>query len=158
MRVADRPDTPPSTVVELTADLVSPAATLLAQYRWPLRCPTDHLASCEASLHRLLDWPSAQFFLAAQSEEWVGFVSINWGFSTSKGQPIVRIQDLFVLPRYRHRGIARSLLQHGMQLGRQHGANRLQLETGTQNMPARALYTAYGFEWLADKEIYMLFL
>ena len=43
-------------------------------------------------------------------------------------------------------------------LGRKHGANRLQLETDTQNMPARALYSQHGFEWFPDKEIYMLFL
>ena len=119
---------------------------------------SEHQAACEDKLMRLLRWPSAQCFLAGQAGVWAGFASINWGFSTSKGQPIVRVQDLFVLPAYRRRGIAKALLQHLADLGRQHGANRLQLETDTQNMPAQALYSASGFEWFPDKEIYMLFL
>ncbi len=70
----------------------------------------------------------------------------------------MRVQDLFVLPAYWRRGIAKALLQHLADLGCRRGANRLQLESDTQNMPARALYSAYGFEWFPDKEIYMLFL
>ena len=158
MTSSGRTINPAITVIELSRDLVSPAATLLAQYLWSQSRTTDHQAACEASLLRLLQWPSADLFLAVQTQVLVGFVSINWGFSTSKGQPILRIQDLFTHPQHRRRGVAHALLQHLVQLGRQHGANRLQLETGTYNTPTRTLYTPLGFEWFVDKEIYMLFL
>ena len=158
MTVTDRPDNPTISITELTPDLVSPAAALLALHLWPQNSPIEQQAACEDRLMRLLRWPSAQCFLAGQAGVWAGFASINWGFSTSKGQPIVRVQDLFVLPVYRRRGIAKALLQHLADLGCQHGANRLQLETDSQNMPAQALYSAYGFEHFLDKEIYMLFL
>jgi ribosomal protein S18 acetylase RimI-like enzyme len=158
MTVADRPDITTITITELAPDLVAPAAALLALYLWPQSSPTEHQATCEDRLLRLLSWPAAQCFLARQAGVWAGFASINWGFSTSKGQPIMRIQDLYILPAYRRRGIAKALLQHMANLGRQHGANRLQLETDTQNKAAQALYSASGFERFPDKEIYMLFL
>jgi len=158
MNAADHAGTPTINIIELSPELIAPAATLLAQHFWPQNHPIEHQALCEANLLRLIEWPSAQLFLATRQGEYAGFVSIHWGFSTSKGQPILRVQDLFVLPQHQRRGIARTLLRHLVQLGRQHGANRLQLETGTQNAPARALYKAYGFESFPDKEIYMLFL
>ena len=158
MTVADLPEITTITITQLTQDLVVPAASLLALYLWPQSSPTEHQATCEDSLLRLLRWSSAQCFLAGHAGVWAGFASINWGFSTSKGQPIVRLQELFTLPPYRRRGIAQALLQHLADLGRQHGANRLQLETDTQNMAAQALYSTYGFEWFPDKETYMLFL
>jgi ribosomal protein S18 acetylase RimI-like enzyme len=158
MSLADRTSTSTISIRELTPDLVSPAATLLAQHIWPDSRPIEHQVKCGESLLRLLQWPSAQFFLAAQEGVYAGFASINWGFSTTKGQPILHVQDLFILPEYRRRRIAQALLQHLVQLGRQQDANRLQLETGTQNTPARTLYITYGFEWFPDKEIYMLFL
>jgi ribosomal protein S18 acetylase RimI-like enzyme len=158
MTLTARPDIPTITIAELTSELVAPAAALLAHYHMTQSSLPEHLAACEDSLMRLIRWPSAQCFLAGQAGIWAGFASINWGFSTSKGQPIVRVQDLFVLPAHRRRGIANALLQHLAALARQHGANRLQLETDTQNIPARALYSTFGFEWLPDKEIYMLFL
>ena len=158
MTVTDRPDNPTITIAELTPDLVSPAAALLARYLMAQSSSIEHQAACEDRLMRLLRWPSAQCFLAGQAGVWAGFASINWGFSTSKGQPILRVQDLFVLLAYRRRGIAKGLLQHLADLGRRHGANRLQLETDTQNRLAQALYSASGFERLLDKEIYMLFL
>jgi GNAT superfamily N-acetyltransferase len=158
MSLAGHTGTTTINIIELSSGLVAPAATLLAQHFWPQSQPSEHQAICEANLQRLIEWPSAQLFLAAQDAEYTGFASINWGFSTSKGQPILRVQDLFVLPQHRRRGIAQALLQHLVQLGRQHRANRLQLETGTQNTPARTLYTAFGFEWFPNKAIFMLFL
>jgi ribosomal protein S18 acetylase RimI-like enzyme len=158
MTAVNRSASPTITIAELTRDFIGPAAALLACHLWPGSKPIDHQTICEQILLRLLAWPSAQCFLAEQAGAWAGFASINWGFSTSKGQPILRVQDLFTLPEYRQRGIAKALLDHLARLGRQQGANRLQLETDTRNAPARALYSAYGFEWLPDKEIYMLFL
>ena len=158
MSLAHRTGAAPISVIELTPDLIRPAATLLAQHFWPQSRPIEHQAACEASLQRLIQWPSAQFFLATYQAVYAGFASINWGFSTSKGQPIVRVQDLFIVPQYRRRRIAYALLDHLVHLGRQQGANRLQLETDTQNTPARTLYASYGFEWFPDKEISMLFL
>jgi hypothetical protein len=87
MIVADRPGTPTITIAELTQDLVAPAAALLALYLWPHSSPTKHQATCEDSVLHLLRWPSAQCFLAGQAGVWAGLTSINWGFSTSKGQP-----------------------------------------------------------------------
>ena len=54
-------------------------------------------------------------------------------------------------PRYRA-GLAGSRQATGL------GACRVGLETDTDNVTARTLYAAVGYEWLRDKEVYMLFL
>jgi len=142
--------------VELSPGLLGVAAALLAAHMsgWS----DTSMGECEQALRRLLDFPGARFVLARRSGEYCGFASIHWGFSTTKGQPILRVQDLFVLPEHRHQGIAQALLRHAVELARAGSANRLQLETGTHNVAARSLYESLGFEWFPQKEIYMLLL
>lgn len=143
-------------IAELSPALLSDGAELLAAHlaEWSEASP----AECELFLRRLLDFPSAQFVLARRLGHYCGFAALHWGFSTSKGLPILRVQDLFVSPEHRRQGVARTLLQYAAVLGRARGANRLQLETNTDNIAARSLYQSFGFEWFPQKEIYMFFL
>lgn len=143
-------------IVELAPDLLAIGAALLAAHLagWSTTTP----AECEQILRRLLTFPGAQLVLARRLGHYCGFAALHWGFSTSKGQPILRVQDLFVSPDHRRQGVARALLEYAAELGRARGANRLQLETGTDNIAARSLYQSLGFEWFPQKEIYMFFL
>ncbi|MGM0885281.1 MAG: GNAT family N-acetyltransferase, partial [Bacillota bacterium] len=59
---------------------------------------------------------------------------------------------------FRKKGIAKLLINKAIEIANQNNANRIQLNTGTQNMNARNLYETMGFEWFPDKEIYMYFL
>jgi ribosomal protein S18 acetylase RimI-like enzyme len=136
--------------------LLPAGAALLAAHLAHWRKLT--LAECERNLRRLLDFPGAEFVLARQSGQYCGFVALHWGFSTSAGRPILRVQDLFVTPEHRRQGVARALLSHAAGLGRARGANRLQLETDLDNTAARRLYESFGFERFPQKEIYMCFL
>jgi ribosomal protein S18 acetylase RimI-like enzyme len=143
-------------IAELSPNLVSIGAELLAAHLagWSDTTP----AECELILRRLLDFSGAQFVLARRMDQYCGFVALHWGFLASKGLPILRVQDLFVAPEHRRQGVARALLQHAATLGRARGANRLQLETDTDNLAARSLYASFGFERFPHKQIYMFFL
>jgi ribosomal protein S18 acetylase RimI-like enzyme len=143
-------------LVELSPDLADEASKLLAEHIG--NTSPDSIAECREALFRLLEFPGAHMLLARQGNECCGFMALHWGFSTTKGLPILRVQDLFVAPGYRRKGIATALLDQAAIMAKQAGANRLQLETGTENTEARALYTSYGFEWSPGKEIYMHFL
>lgn len=56
------------------------------------------------------------------------------------------IRDLYVVPEYRRSGIANALLQQVISDARAAGAQRLSLQTETDNVPALTLYTAVGFQ------------
>jgi GNAT superfamily N-acetyltransferase len=145
------------TIIELSEQLLAVTVPLVAQYLWPEQAVEETAARADANLRSLLAWPSAHLFLAVFDPTPVGFASVHWGFSTRHGQPILRIQDLFTHPQHRRQGVARTLVQFLADWARGQGAQRLELVTGTDNIAARALYDALGFEWLADKEIYMRF-
>jgi ribosomal protein S18 acetylase RimI-like enzyme len=55
------------------------------------------------------------------------------------------VDALAVDPAYRRRGIAQQLLGIAEREAADAGLPRLALDTGLQNAPARALYSAYGF-------------
>ncbi|SFS76580.1 N-acetyltransferase [Paenibacillus sp. BC26] len=107
---------------------------------------------------KTVNFNNADFFMVRREAVFMGFIALNWGFSTTKGQPFLRIQDLYVLPQFRKKGIAKLLVDKAIEVARQNNANRLQLNTGTNNESARSLYKTLGFEWFPEKVIYMYFL
>lgn len=143
-------------VIELTPDLVGEASGLLAQYRFEGGWESTKQEECKEALERLLEYRNAYCLLALYQGKCSGFLSYSWGFSTTKGLPVLRIQDVFTSPNYRRLGVAEALIQRSLEMARQEGAHRIQLETDVDNTPARSLYTKAGFEWIAHKEVYML--
>lgn len=63
------------------------------------------------------------------------------------------IRDLYVAPRHRRSGIARTLLHHVIDDARVAGVYRLSLQTETDNAPALALYAAAGFHAVTGLEL-----
>ncbi|MDF2721334.1 MAG: GCN5-related N-acetyltransferase [Paenibacillus sp.] len=149
---------PKCEIVPLTSELLAEGGLLLANYIDPQSgAAPEAQQRCIHILQNLLQSPYASFYMAKAEESFAGFMALNWGFSTTKGQPFVIVQDLFVLEAYRKRGIAKSLIRHAVHIARQHQANRVQLNTATGNEAARRLYEQLGFEWFPHKEIYMYF-
>jgi ribosomal protein S18 acetylase RimI-like enzyme len=55
------------------------------------------------------------------------------------------LQELYVVPPLRGRGIGRALLHAAMALSRERGADGIDLNTGETDTAARALYESMGF-------------
>lgn len=55
------------------------------------------------------------------------------------------LAELYVEPEMRGRGLARALLQQAIALARGRGADYMDLNTGEQDVAARALYESVGF-------------
>ena len=55
------------------------------------------------------------------------------------------IMNVAVAPAYRERGIGKALMQQVIKLAAQHGADRMTLEVRRSNIPARKLYSSFGF-------------
>lgn len=61
------------------------------------------------------------------------------------GKPEAYLQELYVAPALRGRGIGRALLEATMALAREAGATGIDLATGETDAAARALYESCGF-------------
>jgi ribosomal protein S18 acetylase RimI-like enzyme len=70
-----------------------------------------------------------------------------WRLRTSPwtGRPEAYLQELYVVPALRGRGIGRALLEATMAAARAAGATGIDLNTGETDTAARALYESAGF-------------
>lgn len=79
-----------------------------------------------------------------------GFVQLYPTFSSVRAARVWILNDLFVAPDARRRGVAGALLRAAADFGRANGALRLELETGRDNVAAQALYRNEG--WTTDQD------
>lgn len=70
-----------------------------------------------------------------------------WRLRTSPwtGKPEAYLQELYVVPALRGRGIGRALLEATMSAAREAGATGIDLNTGETDTAARGLYESAGF-------------
>lgn len=90
-------------------------------------------------------------FLALDGEEGVGFTQLFPAFSSVSMKRLWILNDLFVSPAARRRGVARALLEQARQFAIETQAKGLVLETALDN-PARYVYESLG--WQRDTEFY----
>ncbi len=64
------------------------------------------------------------------------------------------IANLAVHPHYRRQGLARTLLRHALLTAQQSGMRSALLEVRAGNVPALALYRAFGFELVGRRKGY----
>lgn len=104
---------------------------------------TDH---CREHLARALAGRSdALTLLALDGDRPAGLLNAFEGFSTFHCCPLMNIHDLFVVPEYRNRGLARRLIGRLEDLARERGCCKLTLEVLSGNHPAQASYRKAGF-------------
>ncbi|MBI5289100.1 MAG: GNAT family N-acetyltransferase [Chloroflexi bacterium] len=85
-----------------------------------------------------LKCPPVRYFLAYVDGKPCGFFN-DWEGIDGVGQ----VEDLFVLPAYRHRGIATALIQHCVADARAHGAGPLVIVADPADTP-KNIYAAMG--------------
>lgn len=79
----------------------------------------------------------------------VGFTHLFPSFTSVGTARLFVLNDLFVAPEARGRGVAEALLDFAETAARQAGAVRLVLQTATDNAAAQRLYERLG--WTADE-------
>lgn len=85
-------------------------------------------------------------FLALDGETPLGFTQLYPSFTSVGMRRIWILNDLFVAPAGRRRGVGQALLARARQHGVETGAARLTLSTATDNGTAQALYEAQGWQ------------
>lgn len=112
----------------------------------------------EASLrHSLFRGPKiAEVIIAEYDGSAVGFALFFHNFSTFLGKPGIYLEDLFVEPGYRGKGVGKHLLAFLAKLARERGCGRLEWWALDWNAPAIDFYRHLGAEAMAEWTVYRL--
>jgi GNAT superfamily N-acetyltransferase len=88
--------------------------------------------------------PMAEVLLAYWADEPVGFALYFHNFSTFVGKPGIYLEDLFVEPAHRGRGIGKALLARVARIAQDRGCGRLEWAVLDWNQPAIDFYRTLG--------------
>ena len=102
------------------------------------------------------DRPYAEVVVAEDGAIALGFALFFYNFSTFLGRPGIYLEDLFVLPEHRGRGIGRTLLAHLARLAVERGCGRLEWSVLDWNSDAIRFYERLGATANSDWTVYRL--
>jgi GNAT superfamily N-acetyltransferase len=115
----------------------------------------EHMAmGTEAQLHEALfgPRPAAEALIAEEAGHALGFALYFWTFSTFLCKPGLYLEDLFVEPEHRGKGIGKALLGRMAALVVERGGGRFEWRVLDWNEPSIRFYESLGAtlmrEWL----------
>jgi len=96
--------------------------------------------------------PKFRVNIAEWAAEPAGFAFYFWNYSTWLGKPGLYLEDLFVRPRFRGKGIGKALLVHLARVALKNNCGRLVWQVLDWNTPSIKFYESLGAqtmkEWL----------
>ena len=133
-------------VREATPHDVERLAPLFDAYRQFYERPSD-LELCRSFLASRLDRRESVVFLAEEDGATLGFVQLYPLFSSTSARPgrLWLLNDLFVVPSARGRGVGRDLMNRARRLAQETHACGLELATARTNHLAQSLYESLGY-------------
>lgn len=87
---------------------------------------------------------AAEVLIASDDGNPVGFALFFHNYSTFLGQQGLYLEDLFVIPEARHRGVGKRLLAHLARLAVERGCGRFEWTVLDWNEPAIRFYKSLG--------------
>jgi GNAT superfamily N-acetyltransferase len=132
-------------VREASADDVPLILTLIGELAEYERLSHEVVAT-EDSLQEWLfgDKPVAEVLIAESGTEAAGFALFFHSFSTFLGRPGIYLEDLYVRPAFRGRGMGKAMLVHLAKLARERGCGRLEWSVLDWNEPSIRFYASLG--------------
>jgi ribosomal protein S18 acetylase RimI-like enzyme len=118
-------------------------ARLLHDFNSEYSEPTPGVAALTEHVRDLLDAGEMTALLAGQGPD--GLALLRFRTAIWTGAPEAHLQELYVVPPLRGRGIGRALLEATIATAREAGATGIDLNTGETDTAARALYESFGF-------------
>jgi ribosomal protein S18 acetylase RimI-like enzyme len=132
-------------------------ASLFDAYRVFYRQASDVATARSFIEARLLRDESVIFLTRdAASGAASGFTQLYPAYSSVSARRIWILNDLFVAPEARKRGVARALMERARAFAVETGALRLVLETAEDNPAAQALYESLGYARESGERHYAL--
>lgn len=130
----------PATIADLNQ-----LADLFDQYRVFYRKSSD-LAGAGDFLRERLEQKDSHIYVFAENGQLLGFVQLYPIFSSTRMKRLWLLNDLFVAPTQRGRGLSLQLLEAGKDLCRQTNACGVMLETEKSNDIGNQLYPRADFK------------
>jgi GNAT superfamily N-acetyltransferase len=100
--------------------------------------------------------PAASALVASAEHATVGFALYFYNFSTFLGRRGIYLEDIFVEPAWRGKGIGSALLRHLAKIAKQENCGRVEWAVLTWNQPAIDFYHRLGAVTLEDWRIFRL--
>ena len=118
----------------------------------------DEVTATEADVRQALfgPAPSVEAVIAEVEDRPVGFALFFHNFSTFAGKRGLYLEDLYVRPEHRGRGIGRGLLRHLARLARERGCHRFEWSVLDWNALAIRSYRRAGAVAMDDWTVYRL--
>lgn len=107
--------------------------------------PFDEAANRVALGALFADAALGRVWLAIAEGSVAGYAMGTWGFSTEQGGRFLLLDELFVLPAHRGKGVARATLAFVEEEAGRSGAGAVRLEVAEGNDAARELYRKAGY-------------
>ncbi len=113
---------------------------------------SDQVVATEDGLREALfgAHPSAEVVVGYAGDQPAGFALFFHNFSTFLGQRGLYLEDLFVLPEWRGRGLGRMLLAHLARIAVERNCGRMEWSVLDWNEPAMRVYRGIGATPLDD--------
>jgi ribosomal protein S18 acetylase RimI-like enzyme len=135
--------------------------SLAAAFRNQLGRTTPTDAGFRASFATLLSDPNTEFMLAAHSRVAAcGYVQCRYRYSAWSAALETELEDVFVLPEARRRGVASRLVEFVIARAAAKGCRSIGLNTNERNTAALALYQRLGFRaertlWNGGRQLWL---
>lgn len=100
--------------------------------------------------------PAAEVVIAYAGDEPAGFAMFFQTFSTFVGRPGMYLEDLFVVPKWRGRGLGRRLLAHLARIAVDRGYGRMEWSVLDWNELALRVYRAVGARAMDEWTVHRL--
>jgi ribosomal protein S18 acetylase RimI-like enzyme len=126
-----------------TVDDAHEAARLLHDFNTEFAEPTPGVAALTEHVGGLISAGEMTLLLAGEGPD--GLAALRFRIAIWTGKPEAHLQELYVVPALRGRGVGRVLLEASMDAARDVGATGIDLNTGETDTAARALYESAGF-------------
>ncbi len=118
--------------------------------------PTCRANAASIAKHLFGPRPFAEVILAHHGDEPAGFALFFHTFSTFECAPTLYLEDLFVRPALRGRGIGKALLTHLAALAVERGCKRMEWSVLDWNQPAIDFYRKLGARPMEEWTVFRL--
>lgn len=120
--------------------------------------PPDEEARARLIAHGFGDSPKFEVMLAEVegAPGPVGYALLLQTYSTFLAQPSLYLEDVFVLPEHRKRGIGKALLRRCVQTAFERGCGRMEWTCLDWNTNAQALYERMGARRMKEWYLYRM--
>lgn len=138
-------------IIKASIENLTELSVLFDGYRSFYKQNSDLNAAREFLTERFKKIDSIIFLALDDQNNGLGFTQLYPSFSSVSMQRVYILNDLFVVPEARGKGVGKALLESAKEFANTQGAKGLTLETAIDN-PAQKLYEQLG--WKKDTEVF----